>query len=397
MAAKPWAAKPGFGLHLGMMSGTSLDGVDAALVETDGESLGACGAVLTLPIPPALRAALRALMDEAETLARDDRRLGEAEAALTSLHAEAVAALLAREGVARGEVTAIGFHGQTLLHRPERRLTWQIGDAAALAAATGIGVVHDFRSADVAAGGQGAPLVPLFHAALVGAAARPLAVLNLGGVGNVTFLGAGLGAGGEILAFDTGPANALIDDWALRHTGTPRDQGGALAASGQADEGVLATLLAHPFFRAPPPKSLDRLAFHQAVRASGLASLGAADGAATLTAFTARAVAAAVQHLPAPPLRWIVCGGGRHNPALMAALATALAAPVTRAEDEGWDGDAIEAQAFGYLAARSLRGLPLSLPGTTGVPAPMPGGRLEHVPIDWNQSIGRSCSRTING
>lgn len=355
-----------------MMSGTSLDGVDAVLVETDGERLGRCGAVLTLPIPARLRATLRALMDEAEMLPRDDRRLAEAEAALTSLHAEAVAVLLADEGVAPGAVTAIGFHGQTLLHRPERRLTWQIGDAAALAAATGIRVVHDFRSADVAAGGQGAPLVPLFHAALASEAVRPLAVLNLGGVANVTFLGTGC----EILAFDTGPANALLDDWALTHTGTPRDEGGALASAGRADEVVLAALLAHPYFAAPPPKSLDRLDFHRAVAASGLARLGPADGAATLAAFTARAVAEAVPHLPSPPRAWIVCGGGRHNAALMGALAAALSAPVTRAEEAGWDGDAIEAQAFGFLAARSLRGLPLSLPGTTGVPAPMPGGRL---------------------
>ncbi|MCU0987826.1 MAG: anhydro-N-acetylmuramic acid kinase [Acetobacteraceae bacterium] len=372
MTAKRGEAGHGLGLYLGMMSGTSLDGVDAALVETDGERLGRLGAVLTLPIPPQLRAALRGLMDEAETLSRDDPRLRAAEAALTALHAEAVAALSAREGITARDIAAIGFHGQTLLHRPERRLTWQIGDAAALAAATSIRVVHDFRSRDVAAGGQGAPLVPLFHAALLAGAARPVAVLNLGGVGNVTFLG----AEGDVLAFDTGPANALLDDWALRHTGTPRDEGGALATRGQADEDVLAELLAHPYFRAAPPKSLDRLDFHRAVAASGLAALSAEDGAATLTGFTARAVAASLPHLPAPPRRWIVCGGGRHNPAVMAALASALAMPVTRAEDEGWDGDAIEAQAFGFLAARSLRGLPLSLPGTTGVPAPMPGGRL---------------------
>ncbi len=372
MAAKHRATEPGLGLYLGMMSGTSLDGVDAALVETDGERLGGCGTVLTLPIPPSLRAALRRLMDEAETLVPDDPRLREAEAALTALHADAVAALCAREGVARDDITAIGFHGQTLLHRPERRLTWQIGDAAALAAATGIRVVHDFRSRDVAAGGQGAPLVPLFHAALLAGAERPVAVLNLGGVGNLTFLG----AKGEILAFDTGPANALLDDWALRHTGAPRDEGGALAASGRVDQGVLARLLTHPYFRAKPPKSLDRLDFHRAVAVSGLETLSAEDGAATLTAFSAHAVAASLPHLPAPPGRWVVCGGGRHNPALMRALSDALAVPVTRAEDEGWDGDAIEAQAFGFLAARSLRGLPLSLPGTTGVPAPMPGGRL---------------------
>jgi anhydro-N-acetylmuramic acid kinase len=372
MTAKTWAAGRGRGLFLGMMSGTSLDGVDAALVETDGERLGRMSAVLTLPMPPALRAALRRLMDEAETLPRNGGPLREAEAALTALHADAVTALLAREGVAARAVTAIGFHGQTLLHRPERRFTWQIGDAAALAEATGIAVVHDFRSADVTAGGQGAPLVPLFHAALLGEAERPVAVLNLGGVGNLTYLG----RGGEILAFDTGPGNALLDDWAIRHTGRPRDEGGALALAGRAEEAVLARLLAHPFFRAAPPKSLDRLDFHQAVAASGLAALGVEDGAATLTAFTARAVAAALPHVPEAPRRWVVCGGGRHNAALMAALSASLATAVVRAEDEGWDGDAIEAQAFGFLAARSLRGLPLSLPSTTGVPAPMPGGQV---------------------
>ncbi len=371
------AAKPGVGLYLGMMSGTSLDGVDAALVETDGEGLGRVGRVLTLPMPPPLRGALRGLMDEAEHIARDAPRLLAAEAALTALHVEAVAALCAREGVHRASVTAIGFHGQTLLHRPEQRLTWQIGDAAALAEATGLPVVHDFRSRDVAEGGQGAPLVPLFHAALLARAERPVAALNLGGVGNLTFLGRGeAGQGGEILAFDTGPANALLDDWALRHTGIPCDTGGELAATGKPNEAIVGRLLSHPYFGAPPPKSLDRLAFHRAVANSGLDALSAGDGAATLTVFTAGAVAAALAHLPARPLRWIVCGGGRRNPALMRALASALRAPVATAEDEGWDGDGIEAQAFAYLAARSLLELPLSLPGTTGVPAPMPGGRL---------------------
>jgi anhydro-N-acetylmuramic acid kinase len=373
MAAKPGAPEPeGLGLHLGMMSGTSLDGVDAALVETDGERLGRLGGALTLPIPPALRARLRALMETAATLGPDDADLRAAEAALTALHAEAAHALLAREGVSAGAVRAIGFHGQTLLHRPEARRTWQIGDARALAAATGIRVVHDFRSADVAAGGQGAPLVPLFHAALLAAAARPVAVLNLGGVANVTWLG----AGGDVLAFDTGPANAMLDDWTLRHTGAAYDAGGRLAGSGLVDEAMLARLLAHPFFAAPPPKSLDRHDFHRVAAGAGLDCLSPADGAATLAAFAAHAVAAAVPHLPAAPLRWVVCGGGRHNPAIMRALAQALGAPVGTAEDEGWDGDAIEAQAFGFLAARSLRGLPLSLPGTTGVPRPMPGGRV---------------------
>ena len=367
------AAKPGrLGLYLGMMSGTSLDGVDAALVETDGERLGALSPVLTLPVPPRLRATLRAILDQAASLAADDPALRAAEAALTSLHTDAVRALLAREGVGPGAVEAIGFHGQTVLHRPQQRRTWQIGDAPMLAAATGIRVVHDFRSADVAEGGQGAPLAPLFHAALLAGAERPVAALNLGGVANVTWLG----EDDAILAFDTGPANALLDDWALRHTGRPVDEGGALAASGTPDEAVLGRLLAHPFFTAPPPKSLDRLDFHRAAEAAGVPALSPANGAATLLAFTARSVSAATAHLPATPRRWVACGGGRRNPVLMRALAAALGVPVVTAEQQGWDGDGIEAQAFGFLAARSLRGLPLSLPGTTGVPRPMPGGRI---------------------
>ena len=355
-----------------MMSGTSLDGIDAALVETDGERLGASGPALTLPMPPALRERLRALIDAAAALAPDDPELRAAERALTALHVDAARALLANARVAASEVRAIGFHGQTLLHRPKARRTWQIGDARLLAEATGIPVVHDFRSADVAAGGQGAPLVPLFHAALLAGFARPIAVLNLGGVANLTWIG----ADATILAFDTGPGNALLDDWTRRQTGLPFDRDGVLAASGRADEAVLARLLAHPFFAASPPKSLDRQDFHRAAIAAGLERLSPADGAATLAAFTARAVAAALAHLPAAPRRWIICGGGRHNRAIIRALAEALSAPLSRAEDEGWDGDSIEAQAFGFLAARSLRGLPLSLPGTTGVPKPMPGGCL---------------------
>lgn len=367
------AAKPGrLGLYLGMMSGTSLDGVDAALVETDGERLGALSPVLTLPVPRALRAALRAIMDTAATLSPGDATLREAEAALTALHAEVARGLLSREGVEAAAVEAIGFHGQTVLHRPEQRRTWQIGDAAALAAATGIRVVHDFRSADVAEGGQGAPLAPLFHAALLAGSERPVAALNLGGVANVTWLG----EDGAILAFDTGPANALLDDWALRHTGRPVDENGALAGAGRVDEAVLARLLAHPYFALTPPKSLDRLDFHRAAEAAGVPALSAQDGAATLLAFTARSVAAARAHLPQAPRRWVACGGGRHNPVLMRELADTLGVPVVTAEAAGWDGDGIEAQAFGFLAARSLRGLPLSLPGTTGVPRPMRGGRV---------------------
>ena len=235
-------------------------------------------------------------------------------------------------------------------------------------------VAWDFRSADVAAGGQGAPLAPAYHAALARELPKPLAVLNLGGVGNVTWIGPGDDNGVNLVAFDTGPGNGPLDDWVARHTGERFDRDGALARAGQVDRAVLGRLLAHPYFARPAPKSLDRLDFAAALGASGLDALSPADGAATLVAFTAEAVALAP--LPAPPLRWLVTGGGRHNPAIMAALRTALGVPVEPVEAVGWDGDALEAQCFGFLAARAVAGLPLSFPGTTGVPHPMQGGQL---------------------
>ena len=356
---------------IGLMSGTSLDGVDAAWVETDGVGI-VPGPALTLSYDAPLRRDLRALLDRAPAMAADDPALLDVTERLTRRHAEAVQALGAGPGAGAAEV--IGFHGQTILHQPERRRTWQIGDAALLARLTGVPVVHDFRSADVAAGGQGAPLAPALHAALARTLDRPLAVLNVGGVANVTWIGAGDGDDVPVVAYDTGPGNALLDDWAQRHTGRPMDEGGALAAAGTPDAAVLARLLADPYFARPAPKSLDRLDFARTVAASGLDRLGAADGAATLAAFTAGAVARG--KLPLPPHRWLVTGGGRHNPALLAALRAALSARVDPVEAVGWDGDALEAQCFGYLAVRSRLGLPISFPGTTGIAAPMTGGRI---------------------
>jgi anhydro-N-acetylmuramic acid kinase len=225
------------------------------------------------------------------------------------------------------------------------------------------------------------------HAALARELPKPLAVLNVGGVGNVTWIGGAethdggaAGAGGEVgdglVAFDTGPGNGPLDDWVARHTGERFDRDGALARSGQVDRAVLGQLLAHPYFARPAPKSLDRLDFAVALAASGLDALSLADGAATLVAVTAEAVALAP--LPAPPTRWLVTGGGRHNPAIMAALRGALRVPVEQVEAVGWDGDALEAQCFGFLAARVAAGLPISFPGTTGVPRPMAGGRLQN-------------------
>jgi anhydro-N-acetylmuramic acid kinase len=348
---------------IGLMSGTSLDGVDAAWLETDGERIGGFGPTLTLPYDDRLRADLRRVLDHAADLDPDDRRLKSAAARLTEYHVRAVAAI-------GRPADLIGFHGQTILHQPERRRTWQIGDAAELAWRTGTPVAHDFRAADVAAGGQGAPLAPVYHAALARDAEKPLAVLNIGGVANVTWIG----PDGELIAFDTGPGNGPLDDWMARRTGAAFDRDGALAGSGRVDDAVLARLLAHPYFALPPPKSLDRLDFAAVVGGSGLAALSPADGAATLVAFTAAAVADAT--LPAPPRRWLVTGGGRHNPAIMAALRERLGKPVDPVEALGWNGDALEAQCFGFLAARSRAGLPISFPGTTGVPSPMTGGTM---------------------
>lgn len=350
---------------IGLMSGTSLDGIDAALIRTDGRERVETGAFLTVPYPDGLRARLRSCLGGERPAAE----IQAVERDITDLHAEVVSALLAEAGLEVAAVDLIGFHGHTILHAPDQRRTWQIGDGARLAALTGIAVVGDFRSADVAAGGQGAPLVPLYHRALAAGLEKPLAVLNIGGVANVTWLGAGEEA---VLAFDTGPGNALIDDWVLRHTGRRYDENGALAAAGRVNETALAALLDHPYFRRPAPKSLDRDAFDPAP----VAGLSLEDGAATLAAFTVETIAAALPLLPEPPLRWLVTGGGRLNGTLMAMLAARLGVPVAAVESRGWSGDALEAQAFGYLAVRSRRGLPLTLPTTTGVPRPLGGGRF---------------------
>ncbi|HWB51785.1 MAG TPA: anhydro-N-acetylmuramic acid kinase [Stellaceae bacterium] len=344
---------------LGLMSGTSLDGIDVAAIESDGESRVAAGPALTVPYPADFRERLRAVLGGvgAVPAVEDD---------LTRLHAAAVAAFRERHPGARFGL--IGFHGHTILHAPAQRGTWQIGDGALLARLTGCDVVCDFRSADVAAGGEGAPLAPLYHAALAADLAKPLAVLNLGGVGNVTWIG----EPGEIWAFDTGPGNAMLDDWARRHTGQAADFGGALAAAGRVSRPHVVRFLAAPYFARKPPKSLDRDEFAMFMP-HGLA---AADGAATLTEMTTAAVAAARAHFPRPARAFLVTGGGRHNPAIMAALARLLRVPVRPVEAVGWDGDALEAQAFAYLAIRSVRGLPLSLPTTTGTPRPMSGGVL---------------------
>lgn len=358
-------------LALGMMSGTSLDGVDAALVETDGETISGFGRGGFRAYAPAERAALRAgfgLWPGAPGVA-------EAAAVVEAAHAEVAA------GFSEAEV--VGFHGQTLAHDPAGRGTHQAGDGAALAAACGRPVVWDFRAADVASGGEGAPLVPFFHFACARriGAGRPLAFLNLGGVGNVTWVdprAAAPEAQGALLAFDTGPGNALLDDFLAARLGRAYDAEGAVAAAGRADPAVLARLAAHPFLARRPPKSLDRQDFHGFLDA--VAGLSTEDGAATLAAVTAQCVAAAARWFPEPPERWLVCGGGRRNLTLMWLLAAARNAPVEPVEAVGLDGDLLEAQAFAYLAVRVLRGLPTSAPTTTGARLPVSGGRIARPP-----------------
>ena len=364
---QPSPRKRGEGVKtaIGVISGTSMDGIDVALIESDGEAQLEAGPAATFPYPKDLAQHLRAVVAD---LSEAQAPQLELERDVTDAHVAAVEAFLKRFSIARASVALVGLHGQTVLHRPREKFTRQLGDGARAAAALGIDVVNDFRAADVAAGGEGAPLVPLYHAAMCAGLERPLTALNWGGVGNVTYLG----ANGEIIAFDTGPANALIDDFLTSRRGLAFDDNGMIAASGRVDPAALAMLMGDPYFDRPAPKSLDRN--HFSALAACVESLSDADGAATLSAFTVESTAAALRHVPQAPARWLVGGGGRRNRNLMRRLSERLQVSVEPVEAIGFDGDSIEAQCFAYLALRSRRGLPLSLPTTTGVPKPMPGG-----------------------
>ncbi|MGE3622932.1 MAG: anhydro-N-acetylmuramic acid kinase [Bdellovibrionales bacterium] len=358
---------------IGLMSGTSIDGIDAALIQTDG--MGHVRALSTLLTP--YEAAFRTRMRRhfGNQAGNRDPEVAAFEHEFTELHAGIVERFRGQIAGLVPAVDLIGFHGQTIWHQPKTRTTIQLGDGAMLAERTGIPVICDFRSADVKAGGNGAPLVPLYHRALVAGLPKPVAILNIGGVSNITWIGGDLDT--DIVAYDVGPGNALIDDWMLHAKGTAYDEHGALAASGRIDEKLVKRFLDQPFFRRKPPKSLDRDAFR------GLMPEGmtAADGAATLTRITAHAAADSLRFCPQKPLRLYVTGGGRLNKTLMQWIADLTAIPVSPVEDLGWSGDGLEAEAFAYLAVRSKLGLPLSMPKTTGVPQPMTGGTL-HMPQD---------------
>lgn len=358
---------------IGLMSGTSRDGIDAALIRTDGEGLVEPLAFHGTAYSEGFRVRLAEVCARAMTMDEPtfEPLIDSVETELTQAHVEAVSDLLARAGWQAQNVDVIGFHGHTVAHKPDRGWTWQIGDADGLAGAFGIPVVADLRSADVGAGGQGAPLLPVYHRALAADLDKPVAVLNLGGVANITYIG----ADGSLVAFDTGMASGLIDNWMQMEGGKPFDEDGGTAAAGRVDQTVLTAMLDHPFFDMPPPKSIDREDFTlQPVR-----GLSLADGAATLTAFTAHSVELALRQLPARPTALYVAGGGRHNATLMRMLGEVTGVAVKSVDGLGWNGDAIEAEGFAYMAVRSLKDLPISFPGTTGVPEPMTGGELFDV------------------
>jgi anhydro-N-acetylmuramic acid kinase len=362
---------------LGFMTGTSLDAVDMAVLETDGETIQAFGPAGERKLTVATRDLLLEATAQALAWPTGAPRpviFDEADRVVADEHLAAARNFMAEHGLAAKDLDLVGFHGQTVLHQPPGPAravgrTVQLGDAARLAAGLGVPVAYDFRTADVAAGGQGAPLAPIYHAALMRRSGfeAPVAALNLGGVANITVLA----ADGSLSAFDTGPANGMIDLMVQERGAGRFDEDGRLASAGWIDRAALNALLDHPFFSAPPPKSLDRFDFSL----DPVRGLNIEDAAATLTAFTAEAVRLAMQWTEAPSAL-IVCGGGRRNPALMLALRAVLPFPVRSAEDVGWRGDSIEAEAFAYLAARTARGLPITFPGTTGVAAPIGGGRI---------------------
>ena len=352
---------------IGVMSGTSMDAIDVALVESDGRDLVRTGPGAAYPYPAPTRAALGAFVEQPDRALTEP--LGDLEALVTQAHVAAVERFIADHDLDRARIDLVGFHGQTVYHRSDLRFTCQLMDGPGAARALGIATVDRFRHADVEAGGEGAPLAPLYHRALAAGLAQPLMVLNLGGVGNVTFID-----GETVIAFDTGPASAILDDFIRRRRGLAYDADGALAAGGRVDQAAVAGFMDNPYFSRPAPKSLDRNDFHR--RAQIVETLSDADGAATLAAFTIESVVAALRHVPRQPARWLVTGGGRLNRHFMERLRVRLGVPVDPVEAVGWDGDMLEAQTFAYLAIRAAEGLPLSLPSTTGVPRPLTGGRL---------------------
>ncbi len=363
-----------------------MDGIDVALVDTDGENIVDRGQSASYAYSPSFRKLLAAGLETAAnlTLRKElPQSLQSLEQELTEFHVEAVEKFLTDTGMDRGSLDLIGFHGQTVLHRPDDALTVQLGDGQALADRTAIPVIYDMRANDMTKGGQGAPLVPAYHQALAanlpdGYSGRfPVAFVNIGGIGNITWIG----ADDTILAFDTGPGNTLIDQWVTANAGIPFDQGGAIASEGFVDLAIATRYLKSDYFRQAGPKSLDRFDFEPLEPGA----LTLEDGARTLAYVTAASIVKACDHLPEPPALWIISGGGAHNLTILQDMRDLLAdsdlkadqdARVVSAQEAGFDGDAMEAEAWAYLAVRCFRGLTITWPGTTGISEPSSGGVL---------------------
>lgn len=356
---------------IGLMSGTSLDGVDATLLLTDGQIIQRRGNFINLSYPETFRTKLRQGLTIAKKRKKKQRNyfFKNLESELTKYHAKAVSLCLQKNSLQSKDVDLVGFHGQTMFHAPKRKFSWQLGNGQYLAHLTKIDVVADFRTNDLHHGGQGAPLVPLYHQTLFKnlSSKQPIAVVNIGGVSNVTWMWKD-----HMLAFDCGPGNALLDDWIFKKNGLPFDKDGNIASSGQYEPNVLRKWLAHSYFDTPPPKSLDRNMYS----INKLKKLSTEDGAATLSKFTIEAIAKAQDYFPEKTKLWIITGGGRHNLFLVNSLRRRLKVKVCPIESYGFNGDSIEAEAFAFLAVRSIKGLPLSIPSTTGVCRPVSGGRL---------------------
>lgn len=372
---------------LGFMTGTSLDGVDMAVLETDGEAQLTFGPWAEMPMPGNTRAILEATIKAALAWPRSEAEpsiFDEARRAIVECHFQAASEFLTRNGLGFSDFDVLGVHGQTVLHeRPKggvKGRTIQLFDGQAFADLTGVPVVCDFRQADIEAGGEAAPLMPVYHQALVENAKidLPLVVINLGGVANITAI-----SDKGLIAMDTGPANGLMDQWMRRHGRGDFDNEGRIAATGKIHDDILAVYMAHDYFKATAPKSLDRYDFNlQAIE-----GLNFEDGLATLSAFTLKSLLAGIRLTGVTPQTIILAGGGRHNRHLVGQIKAALTlAKVLLAEDLNWRGGALEAEGFAYMAVRSLKGLPISFPGTTGVKMPLTGGVVSY-PKNRPQSL----------
>lgn len=372
---------------IGMMSGTSMDGIDLALIKSDGEGVVQRGPTLEIPYSALTKSNIEQALLDANALTSRNERIGilaQVEKELIDLHVDSIEQFLTHHSLDRNDIDLIGFHGQTVLHRPDEKLTVQLGNGEDLAKQTGVSVVYDMRANDMVHGGQGAPLAPIYHKALACSlpdelkAKAPIAFVNIGGISNITYIG----RDNKLVAFDTGPGNALIDQWVQANSNQSIDTDGELANRGRVITMITKQYLAESFFQKTLPKSLDRLDFQPLQNLVEKDFISLEDGARTLCYVTAAAIVKSIDLLPEPPKLWIICGGGRKHPSIMEDLKTLVSyqrGEVISAEEAGYNGDSMEAEAWAYLAIRSVKNLPLTFPMTTGCEEPVSGGVMVEV------------------